>query len=195
MPNFIVESSIINVWIWLVQPWNGCLSQPWNAGQYVKRFFTRTVVRRKSIFRSLHYFELLIHSLLNMFLLKAISSNTYYCFCIYAPILLIQDIKMEWLKSVPLQLSEIHFLYYLWSCLALRQKKKGFCFPDQPCWKVVQYVRHMDWWRVIQVVVLSAVQQWSKKRKLTTQDLQIISPYNSKTHWLSWIVILKTALL
>ncbi len=26
MQNFIVESTIINFWIWLVQPWNGCLS-------------------------------------------------------------------------------------------------------------------------------------------------------------------------
>ena len=30
MQLFIVESTIIKVWIWLVQLWNGCLSQPWN---------------------------------------------------------------------------------------------------------------------------------------------------------------------
>ncbi len=29
--SFIAESTIIEVWIWLVKPWNGCLSQPWKA--------------------------------------------------------------------------------------------------------------------------------------------------------------------
>ncbi len=42
MQNFIVESTLFYVSIWLVQPWNGCLSQPWNTSRVYRFRWART---------------------------------------------------------------------------------------------------------------------------------------------------------